>query len=86
MGNTASQRETWAGLDQANVMSLELLSGILVWGGVGWLLDRWIGSTPWFFAIGVLLGFAGGLYLVWLRTGGARGPNPTGPDDDGRVT
>lgn len=50
-------------------MSLELLAGILVWGGVGWLVDHWLGTWPWLFAVGVFLGFGAGLYLVWLRTG-----------------
>lgn len=49
-------------------MSLELLAGILVWGGVGWLLDDWLGTEPWLLGVGVLGGFAAGLYLVWLRT------------------
>lgn len=57
-------------------MSLELLSGILIWGGAGWLLDRWLGTPPWFLAFGVMLGFAAGLYLVWLRSGG--NGTPTG--------
>lgn len=57
------------GVDNCNVMSLELLSGILIWGGAGWLLDRWLSSGQWFFGFGVMLGFAAGLYLVWLRSG-----------------
>ncbi|MEX0659946.1 MAG: AtpZ/AtpI family protein [Egibacteraceae bacterium] len=56
------------GVDHFNVMSLELLSGILVWAGAGWLLDRWLGTAHWFFGFGVMVGFAAGLYLVWLRT------------------
>lgn len=59
-----------AGVDHCNVMSLELLSGILIWGGAGWLLDGWLGTAHWFFGFGVMLGFAAGLYLVWLRTSG----------------
>lgn len=61
------------GVDHLNVMSLELLSGILVWAGAGWLLDRWLGTAHWFFGFGVMVGFAAGLYLVWLRT------NPAAP-------
>lgn len=44
-----------------------LLSGILVWGGVGWLIDRWRGGGPVFFPIGVLVGVAAALYLVFVR-------------------
>lgn len=48
-------------------MSMELLAGILVWGGVGWLVDGWLGTRPWLFVVGTLLGFGAGLYLVWHR-------------------
>lgn len=76
-------------------MSLELLSGILIWGGAGWLLDRWLGTLPWFFTAGVMLGFIAGLYLIWLRSGGngtsatdqgarrARAPEPSSTDREG---
>jgi hypothetical protein len=39
-----------------------------VWGGVGWLLDRWLGIL--FFApAGILLGTALAIYLVVARYG-----------------
>lgn len=66
-GWAAARREMWGGLDQSSVMTVELLSGVLVWGGAGWFLDRWLGTWPWLFAIGVLLGFGAGLYLIWIR-------------------
>jgi F0F1-type ATP synthase assembly protein I len=62
------RRGTWQGIDQANIMSLELISAILVWAGIGWLVDRWLGTAPWFVAIGALVGNAAGIYLVWLRS------------------
>lgn len=71
-GQRVTQREVWEGLDTSSVMTVELLAGILVWGGVGWLLDRWLGTWPWLFAIGVLLGFGAGLYLVWIRSAAAQ--------------
>lgn len=67
------------GVDHFNVMSLELLSGILVWGGAGWLLDRWLGTAHWFFGFGVMLGYSAGLYLVYLRTRTTRAT--TGTED-----
>ena len=44
-----------------------LLSGMFVWGGVGWLIDRWLhlGKIP--IAAGVILGAVGGIYLVMSR-------------------
>jgi ATP synthase protein I len=46
-----------------------LLAGMLVWGGLGWLLDRWLGTGRLFLAIGLVLGAGGGIYLVYLRYG-----------------
>jgi ATP synthase protein I len=43
-----------------------LISGVLLWGGVGWLIDAWLGTRV-FVAIGLVLGAAGGVGMVWLR-------------------
>lgn len=45
-----------------------LISGLLFWGGVGWGVDRWLGTT-YFTLVGLLIGAGGALYLVWLRFG-----------------
>ena len=45
-----------------------LLSGLLFWGGVGWGLDKWLGTTFLLLA-GLILGAGSGIYLVWLRFG-----------------
>lgn len=44
-----------------------LLSGILLYGGIGWLLDRWLGFTSLFLPIGVVLGVIAGGYLGYMR-------------------
>lgn len=43
-----------------------LLAGPLFYGGVGWLLDRWLGVTL-LLPIGALLGTAAGIYLLMKR-------------------
>lgn len=45
-----------------------VLSGMLLWGGVGWLLSRWLGSQAWI-GLGLMVGTAAGVALVWLRYG-----------------
>ncbi|WP_091213696.1 AtpZ/AtpI family protein [Geodermatophilus siccatus] len=50
-----------------------MLSGIIVWGGVGLLLDRWWG-TRFVALIGVLLGLTVAIYLVVVKYGA---PPPT---------
>ena len=61
------RRGALRGLDQSSVMGVELLTATLTWAGIGWLVDRWLGTAPWFLAIGAVLGNAAGIYLVWLR-------------------
>jgi len=29
---------------------------------IGWLLDRWLGTRPWFLVTGIVLGSAAGFY------------------------
>ncbi|WP_214413546.1 AtpZ/AtpI family protein [Sphaerisporangium fuscum] len=45
-----------------------LLAGMLVWGGIGWLLDRWLGVGA-FFPIGIILGVVLAVYLVYVKYG-----------------
>jgi F0F1-type ATP synthase assembly protein I len=46
-----------------------LVAGVLAWGGIGWLLDRWLG-TKFLVAVGILVGAAGAFYLIIRRHGG----------------
>lgn len=45
-----------------------LLSGLLLWGGIGVLLDRWLG-TSFLVLIGMLVGAVSAVYLVYIRYG-----------------
>ena len=45
-----------------------LIAGVLAWGGIGWLLDRWLG-TRFLVAIGIIVGMAGAFYLIIKRYG-----------------
>ena len=62
-GGRAGESDAWAAFGL-------VVSGVLVWGGAGILLGRWLDSAlP--AVIGLLVGMAGGLYLVWFRYGRA---------------
>ena len=65
--SASHRRGALRGLDQSSVMGVELLTATLTWAGIGWLIDGWLGTAPWFLAIGAILGNAAGIYLVWLR-------------------
>ncbi|MCW2713980.1 MAG: hypothetical protein JWN88_1027 [Frankiales bacterium] len=45
-----------------------VISGVLVWGGVGFLVSERL-DNPVFVMLGLLLGMGAGLYLVWFRYG-----------------
>jgi F0F1-type ATP synthase assembly protein I len=45
-----------------------LFAGVVVWGGIGWLIDLWL-DTTFVKAIGVLVGLAAAIYLVVVRSG-----------------
>ena len=45
-----------------------LLAGVILYGGIGWLLDEWLG-TRGFVGVGIVLGAGAGVWLVWLRYG-----------------
>jgi F0F1-type ATP synthase assembly protein I len=69
--------DAWSGMGTGWAIVSTLLGGIIVWGGLGFLLDRALGSEPVFLAVGMVLGEAGAIYLVHLRYG------KVGSDDAG---
>ena len=50
-------------------LSTELVAGVLVGAGLGWLIDRWLGTTPWALILLLLLGFAAGVLNVMRAAG-----------------
>jgi len=66
-GGQPSQPPTSSGGNDGWIVVGYLLSGILVWSGVGWLIDRWLHLNGIPIAIGAILGAVGGIYLVMRR-------------------
>jgi F0F1-type ATP synthase assembly protein I len=62
---TAAARQP-SGADVGWGITGTMLSGIIVWGGAGLALDRWLG-TRFFVLIGVVLGLAVAIYLVVVK-------------------
>ncbi len=49
----------------AGRIATELLAGIVVGAFLGWLIDRWLETTPLFMLILFFLGAAGGIMNIW---------------------
>jgi F0F1-type ATP synthase assembly protein I len=45
----------------------QLVFSILLFMGLGYLADRWLGSRPVLMLIGLALGLGAGFYAFWLR-------------------
>ena len=74
-----------AGVDRATTasgyakgfrLSSELVAGVVVGTGIGWLLDRWLGISPWGLIVFLLLGFAAGVLNVMRSAGLVTGAGP----------
>jgi ATP synthase protein I len=50
-------------------LSSELVAGVLVGAGLGWLVDRGFGTTPWGLTVFLLLGFTAGVLNVMRSAG-----------------
>lgn len=50
-------------------LSTELVAGVIAGAVIGWLLDRWLGISPWGFIVFLLLGFAAGILNVMRSAG-----------------
>jgi ATP synthase protein I len=74
VGDSSSRRPrdddgAGSGADQGWTAIAYLIGGIVVWGGVGWFVDRWLHTGGIATAIGAVLGAAGGVYLIVRRLG-----------------
>lgn len=50
-----------------------IVSGVALYGFLGWLADRWLG-TQFLVAVGILLGAGLGIYLTFARFNRAQPP------------
>jgi ATP synthase protein I len=73
-------------MGQAMRLSTELVGGVIVGGGMGWLLDSWLGTKPWLFLLFFLLGTASGMIHIIRVAMQQKTPPPPSVEDerDGR--
>lgn len=52
----------------ASTLGLHMVSGVLVGGAFGYLLDEWLGTSPWLKIVFFILGVAAGFLNVYRDT------------------
>ena len=85
--NAGDDRATTAsGYAKGFRLSSELVAGVVVGAGLGWLIDRWLGIAPWGLIVFLLLGFAAGVLNVMRSAGvvaGSKFDSGFGSDREG---
>ena len=86
-----SSREATKGYALAVKLSSEFIAGVVVGVLLGYLFDRFLGTSPWGLIVFLLLGFCAGVLNVLRSTGavaqpGSGGSDPAGTrgEDDGK--
>jgi F0F1-type ATP synthase assembly protein I len=49
-------------------LAFEFAGAVFLFWLLGWLLDNWLGTEPWFQVVGSLIGWAGGFLHVYYAT------------------
>jgi len=67
-------RASTQGMAQALRLATEFTAGIIVGGGIGWLIDWSFGVSPWGLIVFLMLGFAAGVLNILRAAGLAKEP------------
>lgn len=57
-----SNEETSRKTGYAYAAGITLFAAVATFCGIGWLLDKWFNTRPWFLIGGIVLGSAAGLF------------------------
>ena len=72
-------------LGRYSALGLEMAISVVVGLGIGYYLDKWLGTAPWLMVLWIGFGFAAGvrsLYRAAVRAG--KEPEEREKDEDGR--
>lgn len=66
---TGRRDDGWSGMGTAWSITGTMIAGMLTWGGIGFLLDRWLDIRWLFLPVGLVVGAGASVYLVYARYG-----------------
>ena len=52
-----------------STVGISFVLAIVIGAWFGWLLDKWLGTKPWFFMVFFFLGLAAGIINVYRTAG-----------------
>ena len=67
MDQQAERRELYNGFGNALSLGIEFALGPVVFGGFGWLLDRWLGTAPVLTVVLSIVGVVATFVRMWFR-------------------
>ncbi len=56
-------------------LAIDLFASVLVGGAMGYFLDRWLGTKPWFLIVFLIFGLAAGFRNFYTFAGKLLSPN-----------
>jgi F0F1-type ATP synthase assembly protein I len=62
-----ARRELNNGFGDALSRAFELAATPAIFAGIGWLVDRWLGTSPLFLLVCFFFAIAGVGYMTWFR-------------------
>ena len=57
----------WPGAAEFLTLGLTVAVTLVVLAGLGYLVDRWLGTSPWFTLVGLVLGIAAAVLITVSR-------------------
>lgn len=72
-GRERERRVPSPGIALGMRLAVEFVAGIAVGVGLGWALDRWLGTAPWFMVLFLMLGGAAGVMNAYRAAHGLGG-------------
>jgi ATP synthase protein I len=70
---TQQRNDAWSGMGTGWAITSTMIGGMVGIGGIGYLVDRLLGTDDVFLAIGLVLGAGLAVYAIWLRYGRGEG-------------
>ena len=76
------QARDMTGLSRGLRLGSEFVAAVLVGAGIGYLLDLWLGTSPWILLVMLIVGFAAGVLNITKTVAAMNQATPPPPGSD----